>query len=186
MNLRCFIAIDIGSSIKKEIGEFVDSLKKYDSDIKWVSPENVHLTLKFLGDTPQDNLPGIGDSLRKAIFSYRPFYIKIHGTGLFPNRKNPRVIWVGLENTETIGSLKGDIEDAMSSFGYQREDKDFRPHLTVGRVRSHKGMIGILKELDNFREKDFGSVEVDGIKLMKSELNPKGAKYTCLYDLLFS
>ncbi len=104
---------------------------------------------------------------------------------MFPNKRNPRVIWVGLKDSEILGDIKRDIETAMSSFGYQREDKEFTPHLTLGRVRSHRGLIGVLKEIDTLAEKNFGTVRVNGIKLMKSELKPKGAEYTCLYDLRF-
>jgi 2'-5' RNA ligase len=73
----------------------------------------------------------------------------------------------------------------MSAFGYQKEDKEFRPHLTIGRVRSRRGMISIINELDNFKGIDFGELRVDRIKFMKSELRPKGAEYTCLFDLAF-
>lgn len=185
MNLRCFIAIDITVQTRNELGELIGILKECNGDIKWIIPENVHVTLKFLGDTAEDMLPKISASLLAVISSYKPFSIKIHGTGVFPNGKNPRVIWVGLEDSEMLKSLKGDIENAMSAFGYQKEDKEFRPHLTIGRVRSRRGMISVINELDNFKERDFGELRVDRIKFMKSELRPKGAEYTCLFDLAF-
>jgi 2'-5' RNA ligase len=186
MNLRCFIAIEITVQIKKELGELIDILKKYGGDVKWVMPENVHLTLKFLGDTPEDLLPKISGSLLTLMSSYKPFNIKVYGTGVFPGRKNPRILWVGLEGPDILKRLKDDIEGAMALFGFQKEDNEFRPHLTIGRVRSRKGMINIVSELDNFKEKDFGTISVDRVKLMKSELRPKGAEHTCLYDLQFS
>jgi len=185
MNLRCFIAVDIDDRMKEELRELIDVLKKHDGDVKWVSHENAHLTLKFLGPTREDTVSRIGDSLRNVASAYKPFYIRICGTGVFPNRRNPRVIWVGLDAADSLGRLKRDIENAMAPFGYQREDREFRPHLTLGRVRSRKGMIGILREIDVLAEKDFGTISVNGIKLMKSELKPKGAEYTCLYDMHF-
>jgi len=185
MDIRCIIAIDISVQIRKELGELIGILTKHNADVKWVTADNIHLTLKFLGYTPENLLPKISESLATAISSYEPFYIRIYGTGVFPNRRNPRVIWVGLEDSGILKTLKSDIEKSMSSLGYQREDKEFRPHLTLGRVRSNKGMIGIENELDNFREKDFGTLQVDRVKLMKSDLNPKGAEYTCLYDMMF-
>jgi len=185
MSLRCFIAIDISVQTRNELGELIDILKKCNGDVKWVMPENVHVTLKFLGDTAEDMLPKIGASLSAVISSYKPFSIKVHGTGVFPSGKSPRVIWVGLEDSDMLKSLKGGIENTMSAFGYQKEDKEFRPHLTIGRVRSRRGMIGVMNELDNFKERDFGELRVDRIIFMKSELRPKGAEYTCLFDLAF-
>jgi RNA 2',3'-cyclic 3'-phosphodiesterase len=185
MNLRCFIAIDISVQTRNEIGELIDILRECNGDIKWVMPENVHVTLKFLGETAEDMVPKISASLSAVTASYKPFSIKIHGTGVFPNRKNPRVIWVGLEDSEMLKGLNDDIENAVSSFGYRKEDKEFRPHLTIGRVRSRRGMITVVNELDNFKERDFGELLVDRIKFMKSELRPKGAEYTCLLDLAF-
>lgn len=185
MYLRCFIAIGISDLIKRDIGEFIEILKKNNVDVKWVTHENLHLTLKFLGNTPEVLLTKIREALLNIVLSYEPFYIKIYKTGLFPNRKYPRVIWVGVEDSEIIKKLKNDIEDSMAALGYQKKDKEFIPHLTLGRIRSQKGIVNLINELDNFKEKDFGSVNVESIKLMKSELKPKGAEHSCLYEILF-
>jgi 2'-5' RNA ligase len=179
-SLRCFIAINIPDSVKSEIGGVIDAMKKCGGDIKWVTASNIHITLKFLGNTPETALPEIQDSLRSAVSSYMPFYITIYGTGVFPNRKYPRVIWAGIEDSQTMKSLKKDIEDAMTAHGYQKEDRDFTPHLTLGRVRSQKGVIATLLELDIFKSKDFGKAEVTMVKLMKSELKPQGPEYSCI------
>jgi RNA 2',3'-cyclic 3'-phosphodiesterase len=183
MYLRCFIAIDFPDQIKKAIGEVIEILKKYDLDVKWVKHENLHLTLKFLGDTPEDLLPRIRDSLLNIVLSYEPFYIKIYGTGVFPDRRRPRVIWVGAVDSEILGKLKADIEKSMALLGYQTEDKEFRSHLTLGRVRSQKGIVNLVSELDNFREKEFGTISVNSLRLMKSVLKPGGAEYSCLYGI---
>jgi len=183
MNLRCFIAIEMSDPIKKEIGKLLDIMQKHDVDIKWVAPENIHLTLKFLGSTPDALLPDIREFLSKILSSYKPFYIKIYGTGVFPNRKYPRVIWTGIIDSDILNRMKGDIEQAMALLGFQKEDKEFNPHLTLGRVRSSKGVMNIMNELDNYKTMEFGMLHVDHIKLMKSELKPKGAVYTCLNDI---
>lgn len=185
MFLRCFIAIGITDQIKRGIGELLDILKKYAVDIKWVIPENLHLTLKFLGNTPDVLLPTIRESLMRIVSSYEACYIKIYNIGVFPNKKYPRVVWVGIEDTEILKKLKSDIEHSMSLLGYQREDKAFKPHLTLGRVRSQKGIVNIVHELDNFKDREFGIIHVDRIKLMKSELKPQGAQYSCLHDIQF-
>jgi len=185
MNLRCFIAIDIPQQIRGEIEELMELLKKHDTDVKWVLPDNIHITLKFLGNTSEAVVPRIRDSLSAILSSYEPFYIKIQGIGVFPNRKHPRVIWVGAEDSDVLKSLKREAEQAMVLFGYQKEDKEFQPHLTLGRVRSQRGILGMMKDLDNFGDRNFGTFKVDGIRLMKSELKPRGAEYTCLHDILF-
>jgi RNA 2',3'-cyclic 3'-phosphodiesterase len=185
MNLRCFIAIGVPEPIKTDIGEVIDILKKHDADIKWVRPENMHLTLKFLGGTDEALLPKIKESLSDIVSSYAPFYIRIYGTGVFPNKRYPRVIWIGIEDPDILKKLKEDIEDSMSIFGYQREDKEFNPHLTLGRVRSQKGVVQAVTELDNFKGKEFGSFSVERIELMKSELKPGGPEYGCLYEIPF-
>jgi 2'-5' RNA ligase len=185
MDLRCFIAIEIPGVVKKEIAEVADILKKYDADIKWVTVDNLHVTLKFLGSTPEKSVPEIRESLLKAVSSFQPFYIKISGTGLFPNRKFPRVIWVGVGNGETLPKLAADIDVSMSLLGYKKEEREFKPHLTLGRVRSQKGTVSVVNELDNFKDKEFGSFTVGRIKLMRSELKPKGPEYSCLSEVPF-
>ena len=185
MDLRCFIAIEIPEPIKREVGELINRLKKYNADIKWVIPENLHLTLKFLGDTPEALLPNIEESLFKIVLSYDPFYIKLYGTGVFPNRKHPRVIWIGIEDSKILNKLKLDMEDSMALLGYQKENKEFLAHLTIGRVRSRKGIVYLVNELNNFKDKDFGCIHIKSIKLMKSELKPNGPVYNCLREILF-
>jgi RNA 2',3'-cyclic 3'-phosphodiesterase len=183
--LRSFIAINIPDEIKSEIGEIIHAMMKYGGDIKWVSALNLHITLKFLGTVEETALPEIQNSLRSAVSSYLPFCIKIYGTGVFPNRKYPRVIWTGIEDSVSLKNLKRDIENAMTVHGYQKEDKDFSPHLTLGRVRSQKGIIATLLELDKFKAKDFGVTEVDRVNLMKSDLKPQGPEYSCLFQIPF-
>jgi 2'-5' RNA ligase len=185
MKLRCFIAIGIPAQLQKTIGECIEILKKHDADIKWVAPENLHLTLKFLGNTDEDLLPKIRESLLALIASYKPFYIKICGTGAFPNKKNPRVLWAGLQNTDGMKNLQDEIERSMALLGFKSEEREFNPHLTLGRVRSRRGMIMLIRELDTFEEKEFGIVPVDHILLMKSALTPKGPEYTCIDTIPF-
>jgi 2'-5' RNA ligase len=181
--LRCFIALDISDHIRKDFGDIIDRLKKHDADVKWVRVDNMHLTLKFLGKTPENVLPKIQESLFNIVLSYNPFYIRIYATGVFPNRKYPRVIWIGVEDSDILKRLQIDIEDTMASLGFKKEQRSFKPHLTLGRVRSHKGIMPLVLDLDTFKDKEFGNIHVKNIKLMKSELKPHGAIYSCLYDI---
>lgn len=183
MYLRCFIAVDIPEQIKSDIGDLIAVFKEYEVDVKWVMHENLHVTLKFLGKTPEDLLPKIVKLLSEVILSYKPFYITIYGVGVFPNRKYPRIIWVGIEDVGFLKKLQEDVENAMTSIGFKKEEREFRPHLTLGRVRSQRGMANIIHELDAMQIRDFGGAEINKIRLMKSELRPTGTRYSCLREI---
>jgi 2'-5' RNA ligase len=181
--LRCFIALDISDQIRRNFGDIIDRLKKHDADVKWVHVDNMHLTLKFFGKTPENVLPKIQEYLFNVVLSYNPFYIRIYDIGVFPNRKYPRVIWIGVEESDILKRLHIDIENTMGSLGFKKEQRSFKPHLTLGRVRSQKGIMHLVHDLDTFKDKDFGNIHVKKIKLMKSELKPQGAIYSCLYEI---
>jgi RNA 2',3'-cyclic 3'-phosphodiesterase len=185
MNLRCFIAIGIPEQLQREISECIEILKKHNADIKWVRPENLHLTIKFLGNTPGLLLPNIHESLTRVVSTYEPFYITIYGTGMFPNKKYPRVIWAGVHDSGRIKPLMERVDGSMSLLGFKKEDRAFSPHLTLGRVRSQRGMIMFVDELDTFKEKEFGAMPVDRILIMKSDLTPKGPEYACVHTIPF-
>ncbi|NWF97925.1 MAG: RNA 2',3'-cyclic phosphodiesterase [Nitrospirae bacterium] len=183
MDIRCFIAVDIPDSIKKEISDLIEFLKKNDADIKWVSADNLHITLKFLGNTPEKLIAEIRDKISILAKSYKPFYIKIKGTGVFPNIKYPRICWIGIEYPDTFIKLQKDIDKSMKQLGFKEEERDFKPHLTIGRIRSKKGTLNIIKELDNNALKEFGNVFVDSLKIMRSVLKPTGSEYSSLHEI---
>jgi len=181
--LRCFIAIELPGKIKRDIGALIEILKGCHGDVRWVPSENIHLTLKFLGETPEHLLAKIGELLSKIVVSYEPFYIKICNMGMFPTKRHPRVIWVGVEDSEILRGLQNAIDDSMMSLGYEKEGRTFRPHLTIGRVRSQKGISHLITKLDSFKTRELGSTRVENIKLMRSELKPTGAEYYCLREI---
>lgn len=181
MNLRLFIAIDMPERVREDITELSNLLMKYDTDVKWVAPHNIHLTVKFLGSTPEAMIDTIRESLVAAVSECEPFHLAIKGTGAFPTEKHPRVIWVGVADSDALRSLRDRIEKSMAVLGFPKEEKDFHPHLTLGRVRSQRGMIALLKQLSIYREANFGEFVVDTVNLMQSELKPKGAEYRCLH-----
>jgi len=183
MLLRCFIAIEIPETIKKSIAAIIDNLKK--SDVKWVSEENIHITLQFLGETEESLIPDIKGALYKILAPYSHFYIKIADVGCFPSGKRPRVIWVGIKESQSLINLYKDISNEMVKFGYQKEERGFTPHVTIGRVKSNRNMRELLSRLDELKVTDFPDFEVQDIKLMKSELKPSGAKYYSLAEIPF-
>ena len=148
-------------------------------------PENIHITLKFLGNTDETLIESIREVLHKKISPYPPFYIKIAGVGYFPGGRHPRVIWVGLEDTGILQDIHKDIDKEMTRFGYQPETRPFSPHITIGRVRSARKMTEGLKKLEELRAVSFDDVYVKGLSLMKSELKPSGAQYFSLAEIPF-
>lgn len=182
MGLRCFIAIPFPGELKESVASSVELLKAARADVRWVQPENLHLTLKFLGDTTEPSVPGIAGALDNAAESLRSFSLRISGAGVFPDWKRPRVIWFGVEAGSGLKSLQESIEDIMETFGYNRENRLFSPHLTIGRVRSQRNISPLVSALESVKGTDFGSMEVRSFSLMKSDLSPKGSEYTTLAE----
>ncbi|RJQ41835.1 MAG: RNA 2',3'-cyclic phosphodiesterase [Nitrospiraceae bacterium] len=109
--------------------------------------------------------------------------LQLSGTGVFPNIKYPRVIWLGVHDSNAIIKLQHDIDESMAGLGFKKDDKKFTPHLTIGRVRSLKNKDALIKELSTLKEADFGKIEVNNITMMKSELKPGGAEHFKLSEI---
>jgi len=180
MDIRCFIAVNLPDEIKKTVGNVISELKKTGADVKWVNAGNIHLTLKFLGNTDASLIPAMTEALSKKVSLCKPFYITIAGVGCFPSEKRPRVIWIGIEDSEILSCIKKDIDVVLSGFGFAPEERAFSPHFTIGRVRSLQKMRELMYSFEEFRKSDFGRVEVSAIHIMKSELKPAGAEYSSL------
>ncbi len=183
MDLRCFIAIEFPEELKNNIDTYIEQLKATRADVKWVLSKNLHLTLKFLGGTPEYLLVEINKRLLSIAKLHNSFYIQIFGAGVFPNIKHPRVVWLGIQDSEEIIKLQQDIDESIAEFGFEREDRPFKPHLTIGRVRSMKNRDMMIKELATLKDVDFGKIEVRYISVMKSELKPGGAEYFRLSEI---
>ena len=150
--------------------------------VRWVSPENLHLTLRFLGDTAGEQLPGLAVGLDALGLRHRPFTLSVAGIGCFPNLRRPRVIWAGLQDAqERLGPLQQEVEEMVKGVGWPAESRSFRPHLTLGRVRDGKSR-GHQPLVDSWTsdppEKPF---EVGSLELIESVLRPGGARYTTLH-----
>ena len=186
MMQRLFIAIQIPEEIKTAIGGIIDVLKKSGTDVRWVKQENIHVTLQFLGETDEALIPEISEALKKRLSSYPPFYITIAHVGCFPDKRRPRVIWVGIEESASLINLYKDITDEMSRFGYQKEERNFTAHLTIGRIKSNKNIHALFERFDEISTTNFSDFSVQHVTLMKSELNSSGAKYCSLAEIPLS
>lgn len=183
MGIRCFISVELPDELKKRIEEVISRLRNAGGDVRWVNPQNLHLTLQFLGDTDENIIPQVKEKLLDRLKGFTQFGIDIKGAGCFPNVKNPRVLWIGISISEELRNLQSLVESTMSDFGFNPDDRDFNPHLTFGRVKSPRKMEGLMKELLLQKEVSFGSVTVQAVSMMKSELSPQGSKYIRLFDI---
>lgn len=180
--MRSFIAIEIPQDIKRALGGVLEELRRIYCDVKWVEPGSVHLTLKFLGEIDPGRVPEIKEALKKTFEDHRPFSLIAEGLGAFPRLESPRVVWVGLRgDLEKLAALQKDVEKTLGLLGFPREDRPFKPHLTLGRMRSQKGREALVKRLRDMSSRTLGSFHVDCVAQFRSELLPTGAKYTILW-----
>jgi len=180
---RCFIAIDFDPKVCQQIIQ-MQALFSQESihSIRWITADNLHLTLKFLGDTDQNNIPIIIEKMNQTSSIFPPFEIKLNKTSVFPNWKNPRILWLGIEQSEKLQSLAKKIEKEMEILGFAAERRPFSPHLTIGRFigRSVSQQTELLEKQFNQMNIQFPLNQVSKINLYRSVLRPTGAVYTLL------
>lgn len=178
--MRTFIAIELPEEIKRQIEQLQAPLKKTDAFVSWVKPKNIHVTLKFLGEVPEDKIGQVFSATQKALEGTRKFTMSLKGAGAFPNLRRPRVIWIGTgSGEEELSHLAQRIEEEMEKIGFPKEKRKFSAHFTIGRVKSPKN---IEKLMEKVQSSDFQTekIEVNEVVVMKSQLHPAGAIYTPL------
>jgi len=182
--IRSFLAIELPRTIQKKIEEIQGDLKLSHADVRWGSPEKIHLTLKFFGNIEELKIEPIVKSIEGPIQTTAPFPLRMRGMGAFPHLKNPRVIWMGLTNgKENIISLQQRLEVLLEKMGFQAEDRPFHPHLTLGRVKSNRGREELVGRMEKYREEEFGDFQVETVIFFKSDLRPSGPIYTPLREI---
>ena len=181
MEIRCFVALNLPPELKGRLAELEARLKEARADVSWVKPENIHLTLKFLGGVEETRIPLIKRAIQEGLRGGGPLVLSLAGLGVFPNPRSPRVIWVGVEgDTERMEKLQKRLEQALEGVGFPREARSFSPHMTLGRMRSRQGTAGLMELVERLGEYRAGSIEAESIELMRSQLHPAGAIYTIL------
>ena len=178
---RGFIAVDIDSFPK--LLEFERELKDTGANIKLVEPENVHITLKFLGNTDETLIDTIEKVIKNAVQGVNKFNIKLEGAGVFPNQKYIKVIWLEIKQGEKLGIIAQKIDEDLHEIGFKREKRKFSAHLTIARVRSIKNKEKLLWVIEKYKDSKFAEFDVNSIKLKKSELTQKGPIYTNLKNI---
>ena len=185
--LRAFIAIEIPPSIQQAIHANTADLRRAlgPNWVKWVPAQNLHLTLKFLGDISSANVPLLSDMLTTEATRLAPFPLRVSGLGSFPNPKRARVIWLGLHAPAALTALVRGIEAACVRLGYEAEERPFSPHLTIGRVKQPipaEAQSAVASALERTQIGDLGVATVDALHLFKSDLKPSGAVYTKIFS----
>lgn len=181
--IRTFIAIDIPPWVKTQIAGIQNRLRSLDLNASWVGRENMHMTLKFLGDIDPKLAPAIKETLTEVLDPMPKFSVCLGGLGVFPRPERPRVVWVALQDSS--GALKTLWEktgDALSILKFPKETREFSPHLTLGRIKSSKGKELLKEALQTASATDPVSFEIASVKLYQSRLTPKGSIYTALEE----
>ena len=184
--VRSFIAVELPESVKEKLAEIQAKLKSGRSRARWVAPEGIHLTLKFLGGISVDTIPEVTRIIGEAASGYTPFRLSVRGLGVFPNAKRVQVVWVGLEGeVEKLGQIQKRLDAGLQVLGFVAESRAFTPHLTLARMRDEaspgeREAMGNLVAATSF---EAGEFTVESISLMKSQLTREGAIYSRLAAL---
>ena len=185
--IRSFLAIELPATIQANIGKIEEAAKTTSADVRWVSPGRIHLTLKFFGNIEELKIDSIAAAIRGPVSAAKPFHLNVRGTGAFPNLRSPRIIWIGLVDEEgRLAALQKEVESSLEKIGFEPEDRPFRPHLTLGRVKSSRGKEELARCVEKYREEEIGTFQVEKIVLFKSDLTPAGPIYTPLREIKLS
>lgn len=176
MSFRAFIAVDVGPL--PNLLALSEQLGATRADIKLVEPENIHITLKFLGECEEELVDRIEKCMRDCSLEIAPFEIKLENIGAFPNLNYMKVVWVGIAGAEPLITMASCLNKAMKDLGFKTDKKGFKPHLTLARVRSPRNKNKLRDVIEARSEDEFGSVYVDRLFLKKSVLSSSGPTYS--------
>ncbi len=186
MSHRLFIAIELDREVQKNLSKICHQLQKEyqlnDRALKWVEPHNIHLTLKFLGEVDDPQIPELCDMLSDTTSQFEPFDFDIANCGCFPPQGSARVLWAGInEGTEDLQALAEAIDHGCHELGFALENRRFSPHLTLARIKQTKVGYQVRETLENFPEIQIASQPVDSIALIQSTLTRQGPEYTAMH-----
>jgi 2'-5' RNA ligase len=188
--VRLFVALEIPSSVRDHLAEFTEEMSALSEQcrqkrVRWVRPQNLHVTLKFIGEVADAKLDGIRAAL-EAVRLDAPINVEIRGIGFFPNEEQTTVLWTGLAASSALSSLAAAIDSTLATLEIQRETREFLPHLTLARFAPPGIQKRLLAAIKQHGEHEFGSFEAREFQLIESKLKPSGAEYTSLATLPFA
>ncbi|MGA8035620.1 MAG: RNA 2',3'-cyclic phosphodiesterase [Candidatus Acidiferrales bacterium] len=182
--MRLFVAITPPEEIRQRLIRTMEQLKPLSRWPRWVRPEGLHLTLKFLGDVEPEQLDAVVAALRE-VRAARPIEIQFRGVGSFSKHDRPRVLWAGLRESEELAALAASVERRMLALGFANEEREFSPHITLARIQSPEGIDNLARAAAAFASYDFGTMHVREFQLFQSTLRPTGAEYAWLRNFCF-
>ncbi len=184
--VRAFIGIDIDEAVRQKLVAAQEQLEATGAQLKLVEPPNIHVTIKFLGEVPEDRIPAITEALGRATKGTGQFDIGVRGIGAFPGLQYIRVVWAGVgEGGDEIIGLQQKIERELEPLGFRRE-RDFVPHLTIARVKTARGKERLAAFVKDMGDAEFGVTRAGAVELKQSALTPKGPIYTTLARIEFT
>lgn len=186
MAIRSFVALELTDEVREQLAVLLQRLQRTSAAVKWVEPENLHLTLKFLGEVPEEQIELVGKTLKAVAQATEPFSFTVKGVGGFPDLRRPRVLWVGVEALQALIKLQQLVEKAMEQLGFPPEYRVYHPHITIGRVKTVTGIEKVREILREYADVKFGEVLASHLTLFRSDLSREGPTYTPLAKLNFA
>jgi 2'-5' RNA ligase len=178
---RLFFAVELSQEIQAGVRRIQQDLRQQTTGVRWVRPEGIHLTLRFLGEVAPERIEDIWSRVASGVQTIDPFTIGVRGCWGFPIAKKPRVIWIGIQDPNgSLKAMQAKVETGVVEFGFPREERGYNPHLTLGRLHPGKGQGMIAQAIEATRAADLGEMEVREVCLFRSQLKPTGAEYTKL------
>ena len=183
--MRLFVAVEIPSAVRANLTQLVRHFRAFWPQTRWVRAENLHVTLKFIGEVEETKARGICAELAK-VRSDAPVMLDFRGLGFFPNEKHPRVFWAGIQASPNLKTLTADIERALEAVEIPREGREFSPHLTLARFERQKPPEALRAAIRENAAHEFGSLQTNQFHLIESKLRPSGAEYTTVASFTFT
>jgi len=187
MDARLFIAIEIADTVKKKLTEFQNYLRKTAADVKWVAPENLHITLKFIGYMAEEKIGEVEQAITDSVRHIKPFHLYYTGVDAFPAGKNPRVIFARAEDTQgVLEKIHKKLNEQLVALGIEQDGRKFDAHVTVGRVKSRRNIEKFIHRMNSYGKSDFGDEKITRLVLMQSTLSPNGPTYRIRKGICFT
>jgi 2'-5' RNA ligase len=181
MRFRAFIAADIEPS--NSLRQILNDLRDSRADLKLVRPELLHFTLKFLGDIEESSVDEIETRMESACEGVGPLTVRLRGMGAFPSMANIRVVWIGIEDGKSLSTIAQRLDSSLEELGFARDSKGFKPHLTIARSRSGRGLGDVTALMKESLTSEYGTYRISCIRLKKSVLSPQGPTYSTIREV---
>jgi RNA 2',3'-cyclic 3'-phosphodiesterase len=183
--MRLFVALAIPTAVRENLASLIRELRGIDSNPKWINPDNLHVTLKFIGEVAPEKVPQIGDALA-VVHIQDQVVVAFRDIGFFPEARRPSVAWVGIQSARMLSFLAGEVNRALVPLGIPREEKPFLPHLTIARFKETRLSPHLRAEIEKQKPREFGTLATGEFHLIESKRKAAGAEYTTLRSFRFT